>query len=646
MSTFKANLLRTTLLGITLILTWLVYQPGLSGAFLFDDYPNILRNEAVAIDSLRVDELKHVVFSGTAGPLKRPVATLSFALNYYVAGFDSFWFKTVNLIIHCTNGVGIFLLTSLLLSAYQRVHGIGMPSKHFMFVSIVTSAAWLLHPLQLTSVLYVVQRMVELAAFFCIAGLILYCIGRLRQLKGQSGLMWIVCSVFVATPLATLSKENGILLPAWLAVVEIAVFRFKLKDRKRSSALIAMTATIILVPALTLLYVLTFKPEILLGGYQMRDFSLTERVLTETRVIWFYISQILAPMNHQLALYHDDIRISRSLLDPVTTLSSIVGLGFLFVTAIYAISRAPVLAFGILFFFVGHSIESTFLPLEIVHEHRNYLPSYGLIFALTYYVSCSFRFADSLRLRQAGAILFIGAFAFVTASRAQLWSDPLSQATAEVQSHPDSPRANSQMGEIYMNLGLADKRNRAVFLDAAESHYRRASQLRKSFEDGLFGLLVLSSKTKETMPDGAFEELIKRLRTQPFASNTVNWIDYLSKCTVNTECRISSEKMTTIIQAALANPTSGSRLKAELSTAAANYYFRIRDYDSALYLSAKASGERPHSARMRLNFVNMLIILGRIDDARTEFARAKLDDKYGAFHSEVNRLASILDAEN
>lgn len=642
MMTLKEKLLNTTFLCLAFALVWLVYSPGLKGGFIFDDFPNIVRNEAVAIDTLNYDDLRHAAFSGTAGPLKRPISSLSFAVNYYASGLDSYSFKAVNVLIHCINGLGIYLLTTLLLKAYQITHGVRITRQHVFFISTVTAAAWLLHPLQLTSVLYVVQRMVELATFFCLLGLILYCVGRLRQLKGRSGYLWIGVSLLLATTLAALSKENGILLPILAAVIEITVFRFKIKNNKRSTFLMALSAAIIFVPILATSYVLAFTPELLLSGYQTRDFTVYQRILTESRAIWFYISQIILPTNRELGIYHDDFRVSTGLLDPPWTLAASLGVGLLLTIAAFTLKRAPIVALGILFFFAGHAIESTILPLELIHEHRNYLPSYGLLLVVVYYSAYPILFLDSLRIRQAAIVLFVGVLAFATAARSQMWSDPLSHATFEVENHPDSPRANLAMGEMYMSLGLADKQNANIFLAAAKSHFQRSSQLRESFRDGLFGLLVLSSKTNHSMPDDAFDDLINRLRDQPFSSNTVNWIAYLSECIAKAECNISAGKMTAIIQAALENETIKSRTKAELYTASSNYFFFLKDYQSALYLSASATAELPNISRYRLNLVNMLIILQRFEDARAELEQAKLDDHFGVHRFEIKRLASIL----
>lgn len=641
MSISKTNAAGLLAVAAALILTWFVYQPGLSGDFIFDDYPNILNNDAIAIDSLNADSLKQATASGTAGPLNRPVSMLSFALNHYLTGFDSRSFKSVNLVIHGINGIAAFMLAHLLLSAYQLTRPAPLSRRHVLFISAAVSAAWLVHPINLTSVLYVVQRMNALAALFSFAGLILYSLGRMRQLNGTSGWLWILSSLFVATPLAVLSKENGLLLPLLLTVIEITIFRFRTADQSSKRALIALHIAIVILPSLAVAGIFIWHPEILLGAYQNRDFTLAERLLTQTKVIWFYIQQIVMPANNQLGMYHDDIAISRSLFEPPTAAAT-ASLAILTATGLYSIFRMPILAFGILFYLAGHSLESTIIPLEIAHEHRNYLPSFGLLFALIFYMAHPLKHLSSLRLRQAGTLLLVVSFALVTSLRANLWSDPLTHTTAESDNHPNSPRANLAIGQVYMDLGLIDEGNREIFLTAANYHFQRSSQLRESFVDGLFAQLFMKSKLGSTLPQDIQDELLGRLEGQPFSSTTVSWINYLTKCIARNECAIPDTQMHAIIQAALANKNVRGRTKAELYTAASNYYFYLRDYESVLYLAAEAANTQPSNPRYRVNLTNVLVLLGRLDDAKAELEQAATDDRFSVYNTEIDRLSSII----
>ena len=156
--------------------TYLIYYPGLWGDYVFDDSANILENKKLAITSLDWNSLSAAFWSGGAGPLGRPISMLSFALNYYFTGFDPYYFKLTNLTIHFINGILIYFLSLLIfkrLNVEKKIRAELVP-----YLALIVSAIWLIHPLNLTSVLYVVQRMTSLSTLFGFLTLVLYCYWR------------------------------------------------------------------------------------------------------------------------------------------------------------------------------------------------------------------------------------------------------------------------------------------------------------------------------------------------------------------------------------------------------------------------------------------------------------------------------------
>ena len=158
-----------------------IYWPGLSGGFFFDDSVNILEQAGVQLKSISTESLLRVWESGIAGPLGRPVSMLSFAANYYFSEFDPFWFKLTNLLIHYVNGVLVYFLALLMLRA-------AVPSGNALIgvrlVALVVAALWAFNPIQLTSVLYVVQRMTSLSSMFVLMALILHVWARQQNEAG------------------------------------------------------------------------------------------------------------------------------------------------------------------------------------------------------------------------------------------------------------------------------------------------------------------------------------------------------------------------------------------------------------------------------------------------------------------------------
>ena len=167
-------------------LTAAIYLPGLAGDYVFDDMPNLLNNKRLQIDSLDMESLQGAALSSGSGMLRRPVSMMSFALNRYFFGVAPYSYKAVNLVIHLLTGLGLYLFSRLLVNAYRLCHKPDLPEAATTWLPVIVSGLWLVHPLNLTSVLYIVQRMTSLASLFMVCGLCLYVAGRHRMLTEPS----------------------------------------------------------------------------------------------------------------------------------------------------------------------------------------------------------------------------------------------------------------------------------------------------------------------------------------------------------------------------------------------------------------------------------------------------------------------------
>jgi hypothetical protein len=210
------------------LLTVTVYFPGLSGDYMFDDRANLLQNQQLEFETLDLEALQNAAFSSGSGALRRPVSMASFALNRYFFGIAPFSHKVVNLGIHLLTGAALLLLGRMLLRSYQQYRDPALSEQIVTWLPIVIAGLWLVHPLNLTTVLYIVQRMTSLAALFTVCGLLLYVMGRRRMLAGKHGLSLILAGLLLCGSLAVFSKENGILLPLYMLVLETTLFRFAL----------------------------------------------------------------------------------------------------------------------------------------------------------------------------------------------------------------------------------------------------------------------------------------------------------------------------------------------------------------------------------------------------------------------------------
>ena len=371
--------------GLLLFAVAACYAPGLSGGYVFDDDVNILQNASLRLHSLQWDELWSAAWSGDAGPLGRPIALVTFALNLYCGGTDPYYFKLINLLIHLINVLLVGVLAQTLCDAFEQKSTSTGSTRHSSFQSgWIVAGVWGLHPLNLTGVLYVVQRMTSLSACFGFAALLIFCRYRITTTRPAVGryshfsLVWRALAVAALLVASALTKESGLLFAVLLIWIEYFAFDFQYRGRPLvfSGARLKQLASGGLLLAGV---ILIFKLQTILTptAFANRDFDLKERVFTESRILFYYLEMIFFPRASSLSLYHDDFAISHSLWDPLTTAFAVGGLALISAVVIILKQRAPQLLFAWGWFLIAHSLESTIFPLELVHEHRNYFATFG-----------------------------------------------------------------------------------------------------------------------------------------------------------------------------------------------------------------------------------------------------------------------------
>ena len=639
------NLPPVFLFVCSLVLAFLCYRPGLHGGFLFDDNINIVENTYLKIESLDIAPLKAAAVSMGGGISGRPISMASFALDYYFNGPAPYGFKLTNLIIHLLNGVCIFVLSMLVLEIHRRRHAPELSTDRLRWISLAVASAWLLHPLNLTAVLYVVQRMTSLSALFSLLGLIAYLYGRLRQSDGKSGWSWILSAFLLFTPLAVLSKENGALLPAFMLLAEVLLLNFQAPGTGTRYKLATLFAVTVILPVIVLAVYSLYKPVWLLGGYSIRDFSLPERLMTEARVLWFYLRLIIMPDISQLGLWHGGIGILRGLLTPVSTLLACIGLVLMAGAAFLLRKRHPIAAFGILFFLLGHSIESSVIPLEIAHEHRNYLPDYGILLVIFYYLLSPAWHKDTIKIRQALAVILAIFFGAVTAIRAGQWADPRVHPLIEVRHHPDSVRANTEAAYMYVTQPIFSAEQAENNYQLALDHYQKAADLSPNGTSGLLGLVGLNAMRGRPIEERWVQELEYRLEHRSFAPDAANSLMQLEKCLTGGNCSHSPQVMARLLQAALRNPTLSGSAQSSLQFALSNLLVVVmQGRDAALKAAYKALDALPGDPDTRLTLIKFLLNQNRPDDAIKQINRLRqLDDMkiYGRQLDELEKLATM-----
>lgn len=439
----------------------LVYGLNRDGGFMLDDGHTIVNNTLVQIESLDMDSILYAASSFHAGGSTRPLTMLSFALDHWrLGGLHASGFKATNVVIHALTAVILcFFLRQLLLLAQW-------PPRKAALYALVVAALWVVHPLQASSVLYVVQRMQTLATLFLVLALWFY-LG-LRRAELESRAMWpYATGVLVSWALAIAAKEDAAMLPLYLLALELTVLRFRAAAVTREQSLKRIYAAGTLLGAMLFLFWLA--PHYWSGEpFGGRDYNSLERLLTQGRVLVTYLGQILVPLPSSMPFNYDHYEVSRSLLQPWTTLPALLLLlGF----AGWALNwrhRQPVFAFGVLLYLAGHFLTSNVMGLEMVFEHRNHLPMLGILLAAADLAGMALK---RVRIRP----LWIGAavaglLVLVTTAgglRAHIWGDPVRLARYNTEAAPESSRAWTTLGGVYFDLAGRKNARGNPYLDLA-----------------------------------------------------------------------------------------------------------------------------------------------------------------------------------
>ena len=375
MKTFRLN---RCWFGFSLLLglIFLIYSNTFNATWHLDDYDNITHDARIQLEDLTVDSLWKTTASFFAKPRDaRPLSRLSLAVNWYFGRDDPSGYHVVNISLHVLTAFFLFL------AVLQLLRSPNLAARYFhqrYFIALLAAVFWAVNPIQTQAVTYIVQRMAVLSTLFYILTLYLYVKGRLSKNQVPKILLFTGCAVSFLGGLA--SKENAATLPLALLLVEFLFFQDL--GRKRSRQIFWGTAVLTILVILGLGLLLFFKGNPLnVLNYHHRYFSPLERLLTEPRIVLHYLSQIFYPLSNRLSIEHD-VALSSSLFSPWTTLTSILIICGLIGLGLATARKQPVVSLAILFFFLNHIIESSIIGLELVFEHRNYLPSLFLFFPI------------------------------------------------------------------------------------------------------------------------------------------------------------------------------------------------------------------------------------------------------------------------
>lgn len=417
-----------------------VYSCTWGTPFFFDDDGNIVHNDYIRIEKISYDSLSYV-WNAPHLNKNRKIAYLSFALNYLWDGYDVLGYHLVNIIIHAFCGLLISLFFSQTLDTGWLKERYG---AYAFGLSWIAALIWAVHPIQINAVTYIVQRMTSLAVLFSLLTMTAWMAGRKRwydRRRYQAVLFWIV-GIITWIP-GLLSKEHVVVVPLLILAHEFFLLRrgefFKLKWQW-----IAMSGIVVVLAVFFYLGAAPWKS--ILAGYAKRDFTVSERLLTQTRVLWHYVSLFYIPIAERFAIL-SEYPVSRGLFLPVSTAISLIAwIGVVIFSWLYR-RRLPIFAWMSAWFLVSHLVESTIVPLEIIFEHRMYLPSIGLALGSVLLMSeiSYLRQPAFQRMLLFFVLIILGA---ATYTRNMDFRDEVTLYRAELRKYPNSQK-------IKMNLALA-----------------------------------------------------------------------------------------------------------------------------------------------------------------------------------------------
>ena len=415
-----------------------LYSLALPGYLLFDDTPNLRGLEQV--QDWR--SLLGFIVSGVAGPLGRPVSLATFGLQAAAWPDNPTALLRVNFAIHLLATVAVFALAVGL----SRLRSVA--SSTSLWIGLGVAALWGLSPFLATTHLMIIQRMSSLAGLFAFVGLAAFVWAHVLDHR-RTVWRWVLLAsgLGMATALAAYSKENGALLPLFALVI---LWLWIPPERQlRGGVDRGLIIVLAVIPSVLLLaYLAQRLPGVLEHGYSaLRYFTPSERLMSQPAVLLDYLRNLLLPRASVVTPFMDGLPAPSGWLNPPITLIAALFWPALLTVAILLRRRAPYILFGLVFFLVGHLIESTFLGLELYFAHRNYIPAFGLYFGLVFAITRIPK--HYLRAAVTGLIIYALLFATVLFSVTSTWKHTHVNAQMWFNQNPYSQRAAQFLSTEY-----------------------------------------------------------------------------------------------------------------------------------------------------------------------------------------------------
>jgi len=626
-------LARSAILLAFMLSIVIAYLPGLNGPFVLDDASNIPQTN---IENLTLTSVSQVAFDNQSGMFGRPIPVASFALNHYFGDGTPFAFKATNLAIHLLNSFLVLLFARTLISS-MSTNTNNFYQNNAWKLGFIIAAIWALHPIQVSTVMYSVQRMTMLMTTFTLLALITYLYARLKANDRPLTSILMLLATTAFTALACLSKENGALIVLYIGLLEILIRKtYKTKERSRivnlfSNVVLASIFITILVGSI----LLTYKFDDIMSGYLLRDFTLEERLGTQGSVMVLYLKNILMPNISNMNLYFDDYPVHS--IASYESFKNYAILGTFALIGIVLIKKLPLVSFGIFFFYISHILESTFIPLELAFEHRNYTGTIGISIAI---VIASAQIIHKTNIKTLNVALTSAALlimSFQTHSRSLEWSDDLVLNTLAVENNPRSERAKLSLAISYLNRSkLTEAVN--LFEKAAANNTKDAHTHLHLLQFKAYGGIFNTAEYANTM---------SLLETRPITNDVVMILDdMLTNVTNGIYQSPNLNQMSALLETAINNPDHMilHTNKAAIYARYAKSLSLIGNHTKALNTLYTASEFNPRNPEIIIMIAEELVTLNRHDLINKTLAKIPSDIR--VTNEQLSKITSLTELAN
>ena len=446
--------IQTVLLVVVVIVS---YGHTLDVPFYLDDFSSIQENPVIYNWQRTLGELWQFA-------TLRIVGYLSFALNYQVHQFQVAGYHIVNIIIHLLTGCAVLGLLRGLVRTPALNTVLSENSKRWL--PLIVALIFLLHPLQIQGVTYIVQRLASLAALFYVATLASFIQARLAP-DWQIRILWILTGLLLAL-LAFFTKQNTATLPISLLLLELIFFP--------GHKLRLILATVIALFGLGTVWVILalvfnqnpFSLEAMQAlTRETGEISRSSYLATQMSVLWKYISLFVWPASSHIDYdypitetflsVNENYHLIANVLHSVAIWALIGHLLWLSLAA-YSLRRWPLVSFGIFFYYLAHAIESSLIPIQdVIFEHRTYLPNLGLAVLCGWLLVVQLPRRLAPRYVQVIVVIFLLVLGTATWQRNQMWRDPVALWQHNVEQSPGKKRAWIILGKHFIQRGKTEK---------------------------------------------------------------------------------------------------------------------------------------------------------------------------------------------